>query len=489
MLSPSDDDRPPGRRGPRTLVDRVWDAHLVGRDADGRDLLVVDRSLLHDRQTPVLEGLSRAGRAVDRPERVVAVVDQRVPTTIADAAIDAALGPVADEEPTSELLTALEAVADVEAATSAAEIPVFGPGDPRRGVLHVVVPEQGMTHPGMLVVGADAHTSTHGAFGALALAITDHELGEVLATSRVARHRPPNLRLALGAALGPYASAKDLALWALSRLGPRASAGHIVELVGPAVGALSMPGRMTLCNLAIEAGAVTAVIAPDATTFADLEGRPFAPSGAEWSAAVATWRTLRSEPGSSPDVDISLIGGQIEPHVTWGTAPWQAAPISARVPAPSTDPSRRSLDEAALTAQGLRPGDALEGLAVDRVFIGSCANARIDDLRAAAEIARGGRAQVPVIVVPGSGPVKRAAEAEGLHHVFRAAGFEWREPGCSLCVGANGDHADRGERVASTANRSVLGIGGRGVRTHLMSPAMAAAAGITGRLTDVRRGR
>jgi len=475
--------------GPRTLVDRIWDAHLVGHDADGRDLLVVDRSLLHDRQTPVLERLSRSGRIVDRPDRVVAVVDQRVPTTVADAAIDAALGQVTDDEPTAELLAALEAVADVETATSAAEIPVFGPGDPRRGVLHVVVPEQGMTHPGMLVVGADAHTSTHGAFGALALAISDHELGEVLATSRVARVRPPTLRLALGAAIGADASAKDLALWALSRLGPRTGAGHVVELVGPAVAALSMPGRMTLCNLAIEGGAITAVIAPDDTTFGDLDGRPFAPSGAEWERAVARWRALRSEPGSSPDVDISLIGGEIEPHVTWGTAPWQAVPITDRVPAPSADPAVRSLDEAALAAQGVRPGDLLEGVPVDRVFIGSCANARIDDLRSAADIARRGRAQVPVIVVPGSGPVKRAAEAEGLHHVFRAAGFEWREPGCSLCVGANGDRAGSGERVASTANRSVVGIGGHGVRTHLMSPAMAAAAGITGRLTDVRRTR
>lgn len=480
------DDRP-RPAGRRTLVDLLWDAHHERSTADGVDVLVVDRSLLHDRQAPVLQQLSRTGRSVARPDRVVAVVDQRVPTSVADAAIDGALVDPEGDEPTPELLRALEAVADVEAATSAADVPVFGPGDPRRGVLHVVVPEQGMTHPGMLVVGADAHTSTHGAYGALALAVSDDELADVLATGRVHRRRPPTLRLALGAVLGPDASAKDLALWALSRVGPRAADGHVVELVGPAVGALSMTGRMTLCNLAVEGGALTAVVAPDDTTFDDLGGRPFAPEGEAWDAAVARWRRLRSEPGSVPDVDVSLLGGEIEPHVTWGTAAWQAVGITGRVPRPATEPGRRAADEAALAAQGLHPGDPLEGLAVDRVFIGSCANARLDDLRAAAEVARRGRAQVPAIVVPGSGTVKREAEAEGLHRVFLAAGFEWREPGCSLCVGANGDHARPGERVASTANRSARGIGGPGVRTHLLSPAMAAAAALAGRLTDVRR--
>jgi len=502
----------PGRRaplGPRTLVDKLWDAHLLGRTADGRDRLSVDRSLIHERQAPVLARLGHAGRRLAHPEHVVACVDQVLPTSAGTEprpAARATLGvggdrgapgdpgagsPAAaeDEEPSVALLAALEHLDELEAATDLTDVPVFGPGDPRRGVLHVVAPEQGMTHPGMLVVGADAHTSTLGAFATLALAVADDELEEVLATGTIARPRPPVLRLHATAVLGPDASAKDLVLWILARLGPAVSAGHAVELTGPAVVALGMAGRMTLCNLAVEGGAVTAVMAADDVTVAHLHGRPFAPNGAAWDAAVAAWRELQADPGSRPDTDVTLLAGEIEPHVTWGTHAWQSVPISGRVPRPDADPRRHGLDARALVDQGLDAGTPIDGLAIDRVFIGSCANARIEDLRAAAEVARHGRAQVPALVVPGSVPVKRQAEAEGLHRVFLDAGFLWREPGCSLCVGANGDLAGAGERVVSTANRSALGAAGPGSRTHLVSPAMAAAAAITGRITDVRRVR
>jgi 3-isopropylmalate/(R)-2-methylmalate dehydratase large subunit len=380
------------------------------------------------------------------------------------------------------------AVERLERTSASLGLPVFGPGDPRTGLVNVVAAEQGMVLPGDLLVGADAHVATNGAFGALALVISDDEVVDVVRTGEVWRVRPATVRTAVAGKLTAGASAKDVALWLLGRLGPGMADGKVLELVGPVVAGLGVEGRMTLTNVAVESGAVAVVIAPDVAVERYLAGRPFAPRGAAWTRAVAGWRHLASDQGAGYDADVVAFGGLISPQVTWGTHADQVVALDGVVPFPElSDRLGRARHEQALVHQDLSPGAPVSEIEIDQVFVGSCANARLDDLRAAADVVRGGRVQVPSWVVPGSWPVRRQAEAEGLHRVFIDAGFEWREPGCSLCLGANGDAVRPGSRLASTANRPVRGLVGPSAKVHLLSPASAAASALSGRLTAHRR--
>ncbi|MGY6502579.1 MAG: aconitase family protein [Acidimicrobiales bacterium] len=459
----------PGHR-PVTLAEKVWRAHRERPD-DERAALVIDRVLLHERQLAMLGRQDAAEVRIARPERIVACVDQQVPTA-----------PTHDGMPASaQLVAALERL---EATSEQHAVPLFGPGDHRGGVVNVVAPEQGMTWPGSLVVGADDHVSTHGAFGALAFVVRDAEISDVLERGTIDRTMSSTMRLTVAGRLGDRACAKDLALWILGRLGPGAGRGAILELAGPVIRALSMEARMTVCNLAAESGADAVLIAPDAVTEDYLHGRAFAPDDDGWDDAVAGWRGLRSDPGARFDADLVAPCSDLGPQVTWGTSAHQVAPLDGVVPEPDPhDTLHRQLDLEALDAQGLRPGMRLADIAVDHVFIGSCANARIEDLRAAASGLRAGdRASVRSWVVPGSWPVRRQAEAEGLHRVFIDAGFDWREPGCSLCIGVNGDAASPHGRLASTANRPARGRVGPGTRVHLLSPASAVATALSGHL-------
>jgi 3-isopropylmalate/(R)-2-methylmalate dehydratase large subunit len=456
----------PGARPPRTLVEKIWAAHLPSPKSDPA-VVAVDRILLHERQVGIV-ARRRGGGELRASQRVVACADQQVPTV-------PRTGP-----PTG----AQQAVAldRLERSTDALGVAVFGPGDPRRGIVNVVAAEQGMVRPGDLVVGADAHVATLGAFGALALRISDGEVAHVVETGRLHRARPTTVRVSIAGRAGAT-SGKDLALWLLARLGPSCAEGSAVELAGPVVSALGVEGRMTLCNLVCETGAEAVVIAPDRLTADYLAGRPFVPSGAAWQQEVDRWTSLGSDPGSDLEGHLVVVADRVGAWSTWGTAAWQAAPLDGVVPPPDrSDPERARMDERALHLQGLVPGTRLSDIAVDQVFIGSCANARIEDLRAAAEVARGGRARVRSWVVPGSWVVKRQAEAEGLHRVFIDAGFEWREPGCSLCIGANGDAVPPDTRVASTANRPEHGRVGPRSRLHVLAPASAAATALSGRL-------
>ncbi len=367
-------------------------------------------------------------------------------------------------------------------------IPYFGPGDPRQGIVHVMGPEQGFTVPGITLVCGDSHTATHGAFGCLAFGIGSSELEHVLATSCLWQRKPRAMRIRVDGARPSGVAAKDVILAVIARISAAGGTGHVIEYAGSTIAAMSMDERMTVCNMSIEAGARAGMVAPDATTYAFLAGRPFAPTGDRWSEAVASWQTLPSDPGAAFDAEVALDATALAPTVTWGTSPQEALPITGRVPDPAetADPARRAAIERMLAYMGLAANTPLTAIRVDRVFIGSCTNSRLEDLRVAAEVVRGRRTVVPAWAVPGSGLIKQAAEAEGLDRVFREAGFEWREPGCSMCIGMNGDTGRPGERVASTSNRNFEGRQGKGVRTHLMSPAMAAAAAVTGRLTDVR---
>jgi 3-isopropylmalate/(R)-2-methylmalate dehydratase large subunit len=379
-------------------------------------------------------------------------------------------------------------VAELDRHSRRLGISFFGPGEPRQGIVHVIGPEQGATQPGITLVCGDSHTATHGAFGALACGIGSTEVEHVLATQCLWQRRPRVMRVSVEGTRPFGIAAKDVVLALIARIGAAGGVGHAIEYAGPVIRAMSMDERMTVCNMSIEAGARIGMVAPDETTYAYLEGRPLAPRGEMWPRALAFWKTLPSDADAVYDHEVSLDAAALAPTVTWGTSPQDALPITGHVPDPAVvaDPARRAGMERALAYMGLTPGAPLAGTAVSRVFIGSCTNSRLEDLRAAAAVARGRRAVVPAWVVPGSGQVKRAAEAEGLDRVFREAGFEWREPGCSMCVGMNGDTAAGGERVASTSNRNFEGRQGPGARTHLMSPAMAAAAAVTGRLTDVR---
>jgi 3-isopropylmalate/(R)-2-methylmalate dehydratase large subunit len=463
---------------PRTLLDKIWDRHAVVEREDGRTLLYVDRHLIHDGSRRAFEVLGERNLPVSRPDRTFGTPDHYVPTTSRDiAAIDEA-----------DRRHMVEAIGRNAAAHG---ITVFGLDDPRQGIVHVVGPEQGISQPGMVLVCGDSHTSTHGALGALAFGIGASEVSHVLATQTLWQSKPKAMRIGVEGKLAAGVGAKDVILAIIARIGAGGAAGHAVEYAGSAIRGLSMEGRLTVCNMSIEAGARAGMIAPDDTTIAYLQGRPYAPKGAQWNQAVAFWRSLPSDPGARFDREVTLDAAEIAPMMTWGTSPEDAAAITGRVPDPEAiaDPERRAAMVKALDYMGLAPGTALDGIKVDRVFIGSCTNSRIEDLRLAAKIANGRKVAptVHAMVVPGSGLVKRQAEAEGLDRVFTEAGFEWRHAGCSMCVGMNGDLVAPGERSASTSNRNFVGRQGPGARTHLVSPAMAAAAAVTGALTDVRK--
>ncbi|HXY99182.1 MAG TPA: 3-isopropylmalate dehydratase large subunit [Stellaceae bacterium] len=458
-----------------TLFDKIWDRHKVVERADGQTLLYVDRHLIHDGSRRAFEVLAEKGLTLRRPDRTFGTADHYVPTSSRDVAA------IADPEARA-MVDAVEVNAARHGAT------VFGLSDPRQGIIHVVGPEQGLTQPGLTIVCGDSHTSTHGALGALAFGIGASEVAHVMATQTLWQRRPKTLRISVEGSLAPGVFAKDVILAIIAEIGAAGATGHVIEYAGSAIRGLSMEGRLTLCNMSIEAGARAGLVAPDETTFAWLEGRPYAPKGANWESALAFWRALPSDEGACFDREVTLDAAAIAPMASWGTSPEHAAPITGRVPDPAAAPDaeRRAGWEAALAYMGLVPGTPLEAIAIDRVFIGSCTNSRIEDLRAAAAVARGRKAVIPAWVVPGSGLVKAEAEAEGLDAVFKAAGFEWREAGCSMCVGMNGDLVAAGQRCASTSNRNFAGRQGKGARTHLVSPAMAAAAAVTGRLTDIR---
>ena len=460
---------------PRTLFDKVWDAHVMATRPDGQALLAIDRHLLHEGSFHAFGMLDHAGRQIRRPELTFAVADHYVPSRDRD-------GPIPD----SEIANMVSTLAD---NAGRHRIRHFGLDDRQQGIVHVLAPEQGLTLPGLTIVCGDSHTSTHGAFGALGFGIGATEVAHVLATQALWQRRPKTLRVTIDGVLGPHVTAKDVILAIIAVIGAGGAVGHVLEYAGSAIRGLSMEGRLTICNMSIEAGARAGMIAPDDTTFAFLEERPYAPKGALFDQAVAAWRRLPSDAGARFDREVTLDAGAIAPTVTWGTSPETALPVTAAVPDPGAeaDPTKAGQMRAMLDYMGLTPGMPLEEVAIDRVFIGSCTNSRIEDLRAAATVLRGRTAAVPGLVVPGSGPVRRQAESEGLDRVFRDAGLEWGEPGCSMCVGINGDLVPAGERCASTTNRNFPGRQGPNARTHLMSPAMAAAAAVTGRLTDIRR--
>jgi 3-isopropylmalate/(R)-2-methylmalate dehydratase large subunit len=463
--------------GPKTLFDKIWDAHLVHQQVDGTCLIYIDRHLVHEVTSPqAFEGLRDAGRKVRSPERTLAVADHNVPTTDRSVGIEDA-----------------ESRIQVEALESnAAEfgVPYFGMDDIRQGIVHVIGPEQGFTQPGMTIVCGDSHTATHGAFGALAFGIGTSEVEHVLASQTLIQKPAKNMRITVEGEAPEHVTAKDIILAIIGKIGTAGGTGHVIEFAGEAITNLSMEGRMTVCNMAIEAGARAGMIAPDEKTFAYLKGRPMAPSGEVWDKAVAWWETLPSDAGANYDTEITLKAADIVPTVTWGTSPEDALPITASVPDPKKvdDAAKRAKVERAIEYMGLEAGMQLTDIKIDTVFIGSCTNSRIEDLRAAASIADGQQVKdgVRAMVVPGSGLVKQQAEEEGLDKVFIASGFEWREPGCSMCLAMNADKLSPGERCASTSNRNFEGRQGRGGRTHLVSPQMAVAAAISGRLSDVR---
>jgi 3-isopropylmalate/(R)-2-methylmalate dehydratase large subunit len=462
----------------QTLVDKIWARHRVATREDGQDLLFIDRHFIHDVTATAFDMLRARGLKPRSPNRIFGTPDHYVPTHSREMA--------AVNHP--ERRTMIEALS--RDATESG-ITMFGLDDPRQGIVHVVGPEQGLSLPGMTIVCADSHTSTHGALGALAFGIGATEVAHVLATQTLWQRRPLRMRVTVDGQLGSAITAKDVILAIIARIGVAGALGHAIEYAGSAIRSLSMEGRLTVCNMSIEAGGRAGMVAPDDTTFAYLSGRPYAPKGGEWDASVAEWRSLRSDEDAAFDREVSLDAGDISPMVTWGTTPEDATPITGRVPDPAdvADADRRESMRRALAYMDLVPGTALEDVSVDRVFIGSCTNGRIEDLRSAAAVVKGRKVdrRVEAWVVPGSQQAKAQAEAEGLDRIFRSAGFEWRFAGCSMCIATNGDVVAPGQRCASTSNRNFVGRQGHGARTHLMSPAMAAAAAVTGRLTDVRR--
>ena len=458
---------------PKTLFDKIWDAHVVHRQDDGTCLIYIDRHLVHEVTSPqAFEGLRMAGRKVHAPEKTIAVPDHNVPTT------------AGRENPDQMPEESRIQVAALDTNAKEFGIHYYPVTDIRQGIVHIVGPEQGWTLPGMTVVCGDSHTATHGAFGALAHGIGTSEVEHVLATQTLRTRKMKNMAVNVNGQLRDGVTAKDLALHLIALTGTAGGTGCVIEYRGEAISALSMEARMTLCNLAIEGGARAGLIAPDETTFAYMRGRPSAPKAGAWELAERYWRTLYSDSDAVWDVVIDVNAADIEPTVTWGTSPEQAIAISANVPDPSEieDLNKRTAIERALDYMGLEPGQAISGTPVQRVFIGSCTNSRIEDLRSAAAIAAGGKVAegVRAMVVPGSGLVRAQAEAEGLDEVFIKAGFEWRQPGCSMCLGMNPDILAPGERCASTSNRNFEGRQGRGGRTHLMSPALAARAALSG---------
>jgi 3-isopropylmalate/(R)-2-methylmalate dehydratase large subunit len=471
-------------QAPRTLYEKIWDAHVVATRDDGTALIFIDRHLVHEVTSPqAFEALRVAGRPVRRPDLTLAVPDHNLPTTARRDAGGARI-PIADAQSAQQL-------AALERNAPAFGIRYIGDADAEQGIVHVVGPEQGFSLPGATIVCGDSHTASHGGLGALAFGIGTSEVEHVLATQTLLLKRSKAMEVRVDGQLGPGVSAKDLVLHVCGVLGASGGTGYVIEYTGSAIRDLSIEGRLTVANMAIEHGARAGLVAPDEKTFAYVQGRPYAPKGADWDAAVAWWRSLATDPGATYDKVVVIDAADIAPSVTWGTSPEDVVPITATVPAPDSfaDPSKQEAARKSLAYMGLEPGQKLDSLVVENVFIGSCTNSRIEDLRAAAEVLRGRQKAAGVkwaIAVPGSGLVKRQAEAEGLDQVFVAAGFEWREPGCSACLGMNPDKVPAGERCASTSNRNFVGRQGPGARTHLVSPAMAAAAAVTGRLTDVR---
>ncbi len=462
---------------PRTLYDKIWDDHLVDTQEDGASLLYIDRHLVHEVTSPqAFEGLRMSGRKVHRPEATFAVADHNIPTK------DLHLG-ITDPESKLQVDTLESNVAEFG-------VNYFSMTDDRRGIVHIIGPEQGLTLPGMTIVCGDSHTSTHGAFGSLAHGIGTSEVEHVLATQTLIQKKAMNMRVLVNGELTAGVTAKDLALAIIGKIGTGGGTGCVIEYAGEAVRSLSMEGRMTLCNLTIEAGARAGLVAPDEKTFEYVKGRPNAPKAGGYEQAVAYWKTLVTDEGAKYDNEIVLEAADIIPYVTWGTSPEDALPISGTVPAPADfeDEGKQIAAERALNYMGLTAGMKLTDIEIDHVFVGSCTNGRIEDMRAVAEIVEGKpvKGSVTAIVVPGSGLVKIQAEEEGLDKIITAAGFEWREPGCSMCLAMNADRLEVGDRCASTSNRNFEGRQGRGGRTHLVSPAMAAAAALTCHLTDVR---
>jgi 3-isopropylmalate/(R)-2-methylmalate dehydratase large subunit len=462
---------------PKTLFDKIWESHLVDVQDDGTCLIYVDRHIIHEiTSAQAFDGLREAGRAVRRPEAQLLVVDHNVPTS------DRSL-PIENEESRIQMEM-------LERNAKEFGLPFIDLHDIRQGIVHVIGPELGFTLPGCVLVCGDSHTSTHGALGALAFGVGTSEVEHVLATQTLIQKPLLNMRITVDGALPKGLVAKDLVLALIGKIGIAGGTGHVIEYAGPAIEALSVEGRMTVCNMTIEAGARAGLVAPDQKTFDYIKGRSMAPKGGAWEQAEAYWRTLPSDDGAAYEAEVSLSVSDIEPQVTWGTNPGMVLPISGSIPDPAaeTDAAKRASYASALDYMALEPGTRLTDIAIDKVFIGSCTNSRIEDMRAAAEIAKGRKVadSVYAMVVPGSGLVKEQAESEGLDAVFTAAGFDWREPGCSMCLGMNGDMLQPGERSASTSNRNFEGRQGPGGRTHLVSPAMAAAAAIAGHLADVR---
>jgi 3-isopropylmalate/(R)-2-methylmalate dehydratase large subunit len=460
----------------RTLFEKIWDSHLVASPADRSPILYIDLHLVHEVTSPqAFDGLRAAGRRVRQPLRTVATVDHNIPT-----------------EPRGTPITDLIAARQISALQENCKefgIRLFDMDSPEQGIVHVIGPELGLTRPGMTIVCGDSHTSTHGAFGALAFGIGTSEVEHVLATQCLAQNKPKTMKIEVSGRLAEGVTAKDLALGIIGQIGTDGATGHVIEYAGPAVRALSMEGRMTLCNMSIEAGARAGMVAPDEATIAYVAGRKFAPVGEEWDRAIESWHNLPSDNDAVFDKVVEIDASQLCPFVTWGTNPGMVAPVTGRVPeVKSMSETDRRAAEMALRYMDLEPGKKIQDIGIDRVFIGSCTNSRIEDLRAAARVAKGHHVspKVRAMVVPGSQAVKHAAEQEGLHRIFRDAGFEWRESGCSMCLGMNPDILQPGERCASTSNRNFEGRQGRGGRTHLVSPMMAAAAAIAGHFTDIR---
>jgi len=459
----------------RTLFEKVWDEHVVTAPTGRLPLLYIDLHLVHEVTSPqAFDGLRAAGRKVRQPHRTVATVDHNVPTTPRGT-------PIADP-------IAARQIQALQKNCKEFEVPLFDMDSPEQGIVHVIGPELGLTQPGMTIVCGDSHTSTHGAFGALAFGIGTSEVEHVLATQCLPQRKPKTMLISVRGGLPEGVTAKDLALGIIGQIGTDGAAGHVIEYAGEAVRGLSMEGRMTLCNMSIEAGARAGMVAPDETTFAYVKGRRFAPR--EWEPASAHWRSLASDPGARYDKVVEINASELSPFVTWGTNPGMVVPVDGHVPQLKELKSNgeREAAQRMLEYMGLQPGTPIQKIAVDRVFIGSCTNSRLEDLRAAARVARGYRVnpKVRAMVVPGSQAVKREAEQEGLDKIFREAGFEWRESGCSMCLGMNPDILQPGERCASTSNRNFEGRQGRGGRTHLVSPMMAVAAAIAGHFTDIR---
>jgi 3-isopropylmalate/(R)-2-methylmalate dehydratase large subunit len=461
----------------KTLYDKIWDDHLVDEQPDGTCLIYIDRHLVHEVTSPqAFEGLRMAQRKVHAPEKTLAVVDHNVPTTDRSKGID-------DPESALQIDTLAQNAADFG-------IEYYHARDVRQGIVHVIGPEQGFTLPGTTIVCGDSHTSTHGAFGALAHGIGTSEVEHVLATQTLIQQKAKNMRITVDGQLPRGVTAKDIILAIIGEIGTAGGTGYVMEYAGEAIRALSMEGRMTVCNMSIEGGARAGLIAPDEKTFAYIQGRPRAPKGAAWEAALRYWQTLRSDDDAVFDREVTLNAANLPPIVTWGTSPEDVVAITGRVPDPNavTDEGKRAAMQRSLAYMGLTPGTPITDIRIDRVFLGSCTNGRIEDLRAAAQVLEGKHVHegVSAMVVPGSGLVKEQAEAEGLDKIFLAAGFEWREPGCSMCLGMNPDKLAPGERCASTSNRNFEGRQGFKGRTHLVSPVMAAAAAIAGRFVDIR---